>query len=148
MKKNTLIQTIEDSTRPLYNNGIIDLNLTNTNKQESSGVFDLNLSDHLSTFIIIKKEKNSFQKSTFRCRSHTNFSEDEFTRLLTDRNLHTVCDNPDAKAVWAFIKHNIEEVLDIMAPIRDFSFGNTKPGWLSNDLMEMMKDRNKALKSS
>ena len=46
------------------------------------------------------------------------------------------------------MKNNIEKVLDILAPIRDFRFGCTKPGWLSNDLMELMKDRNRALKKA
>ena len=44
------------------------------------------------------------------------------------------------------MKKNIEEVLDILAPVRDF--GCMKPGWLSNDLMELMKDRNRALKKA
>ena len=62
MKKNTLLQIIETPTRPLYNDAIIDLILTNTNKAQNSGVLDWNLSDHSPTFINIKKEKVIFQK--------------------------------------------------------------------------------------
>ena len=54
------------------------------------------------------------------------------------------CEN-NVKEVWTVMKKNIEEVLDKVAPVREFSFGSTKPGWLSNDLMEMMKDRIRAL---
>ena len=38
LKKNTLLQIIETPTRPLYNDAIIDLILTNTNKAQNSGV--------------------------------------------------------------------------------------------------------------
>ena len=146
MKTNTLLQIIETTTRPLYNDAIIDLILTNTNKAQNSGVLDL--SDHSPTFINIKKEKLFFQKTTFRGRSYKNFTEEEFIRLLFERHIEHVCQKTDVKTAWESMKNNIEKVLDILAPIRDFRFGCTKPGWLSNDLMELMKDRNRALKKA
>ena len=148
MKKNTLIQIIGESTRPLYNTAMIDLILTNTNKAKSSGTIELNLSDHLPTFINLKKDKTSFKKSVFKGRSYKNFNEDEFLRLLQAKNIELVCQNRDVRVAWSNIRRIIEETLDVMAPIREFKFGNTKPGWLSNDLMEMMKDRNRALKKA
>ena len=39
-------------------------------------------------------------------------------------------------------------VLDQVAPIRTFSLGCTKPGWLTNDLIELMKDRDTALRKA
>ena len=89
MKKNTFTQTIEDSTRPLFNNNIIDLIFTNTNKLDSSGILDLNLSDHLPTYINIKKNKVSFEKSTFRGRSYKKINEHDFVCLITNMNTHT-----------------------------------------------------------
>ena len=148
MKKNTLMQIIGEPTRPLYNKAIIDLILTITNKAKSSGTLELNLSDHLPTFINLKKDKTSFEKSVFKGRSYKNFNEEDFLRLLQARNIDLVCQNRDVKMVWNNIRGIIEETLDVMAPIREFKFGNTKPGWLSNDLMEMMKDRNRALKKA
>ena len=44
------------------------------------------------------------------------------------------------------MKTKIEEVLDQIAPVKTFKFRNTKPGWLSDDLIEMMRDRDTALK--
>ena len=96
----------------------------------------------------MKKDKTSFEKSVFKGRSYKNFNEEDFLRLLQARNIELVCQNHDVKVVWNNIRRIIEETLDVMAPIREFKFGNTKPGWLSNDLMEMMKDRNRALKKA
>ena len=148
MKINTLLQIIETPTRPLYNDAIIDLILTNTNKAQNSGVLDWNLSDHSPTFINIKKEKSFFQKTTFRGRSYKNFTEEEFIRLLLECHIEHVCQKTDVKTAWESMKNNIQKVLDTLAPIRDFRFGCTKPGWLSNDLMKLMKDRNRALKKA
>ena len=122
--------------------------MTNTNKAQNSGVLDWNLSDHSPTFINIKKEKLFFQKTTFRGRSYTNFTEEEFIRLLFERHIEHVCQKVDVKTAWESMKNDIEKVLDILAPIRDFRLACTKPGWLSNDLMELMKDRNRALKKA
>ena len=148
MKINTLVQIIETPTRPLYNDAIIDLILTNTNKAQNSGVLDWNLSDHSPTFINIKKEKSLFQKTSFRGRSYKNFNEEEFVRLLAESHIDYTCQKTDVKSAWETIKNSIEKILDTLAPVRDFRFGCTKPGWLSNDLMELMKDRNRALKKA
>ena len=40
VKKNTLRQIIENPTRPLYNDAVIDLILTNTDKAQMSGTLD------------------------------------------------------------------------------------------------------------
>ena len=122
MKGNTLIQIIETPTRPLYNDAIIDLILTNTNKAQNSGVLDWNLSDHSPTFINIKKEKVFFQKTSFRGRSYKNFTDGGFSRLLLERHIDHVCQKVDVKTAWESMKSNIEKVLDILAPIRDFRF--------------------------
>ena len=118
MKKNTLLQIIDAPTRPLYNEAIIDLILTNTNKAQNSGIIDWNLSDHLPTFINIKKEKKTiFEKTTFRGRSYKNFTDEDFLRLLHDRHIENVCQNFDVKTAWETIGKYIEEVLDILAPV-------------------------------
>ena len=135
MKKNTLLQIIETPTRPLYNDAIIDLILTNTNKAQNSGVLDWNLSDHSPTFINIKKEKIFFQKTSIRGRSYKIFTGEDFFHRLHERHINHVCQTVDVKTAWESMKKNIEEVLDILAPVREFRFGCTKPGWLSNDLM-------------
>ena len=48
--------------------------------------------------------------------------------------------------VWRSLRTKIESVLDQIAPVKVFKFRNTKPGWLSDDLIEMMHDRDVALK--
>ena len=64
------------------------------------------------------------------------------------KRIDHVCQKVDVKTAWESMKNNIEKILDILAPIRDFRFGCTKLGWLSNNLMELMKDRNRALKKA
>ena len=146
MKKNSLRQIVEVPTRPLYNDAIIDLILTNTNKAQASGILDWNLSDHLPTFINIKKEKAKFSKIDFQGRSYKNFDEDEFIRLLQEADINNILQNNNVDIIWRSLRTKIEGVLDQIAPIKTFKFRNSKPGWLSNDLIEMMHDRDVALK--
>ena len=79
MKKNTLLQIIAAPIRPLYNEAIIDLILTNTNKAQNSGTLDWNL-----LLLILKKKKLPLKKTSFGGRSYTNFTDEDFLRLLHD----------------------------------------------------------------
>ena len=86
-RRNTLRQVIDNAIRPLYSDAIIDFILTNTNKAQSIGTLDWNLSDHLPTFIDIKKEKNKCSKAQFIGCCYTNFNNKEFIRLLHDSDI-------------------------------------------------------------
>ena len=146
MKKNSLRQIVEDPTRPLYNDAMIDLILTNTNKAQASGTLDWNLSDHLTTYINIKKGKVKFPKIDFQGRSYKNFDKDEFIRLLHETNINEILQDNNIDIVWRSLRTKIESVLDQIAPVKVFKFRNTKLGWLSDGLIEMMHDRDIALK--
>ena len=146
MKKNSLRQIVEDPTRPLYNDAIIDLILTNTNKAQTSGILDWNLSDHLPTYMNVKKGKTKFPKIDFQGRSYKTFDKDKFLRLLQEANINEILQDNNIDTIWRSLRTKIEGVLDQIAPVKVFKFRNTKPGWLSNDLLEMMHDRDVALK--
>ena len=146
MKKNSLRQIVEVPTRPLYNEAIIDLILTNTNKAQASGILDWNLSDHLPTYINIKKEKAKFSKIDFQGRSYKKFDKDEFIRLLQEADINEILQSDNIDIIWRSLRTKIEGLLDQIAPVKTFKFRNSKPGWLSNDLIEMMRDRDLALK--
>ena len=146
MKKNSLRQIVEDPTRPLYNDAIIDLILTNTNKAQASGTLDWNLSDQFPTYINIKKGKVKFPKIDFQGRSYKNFDKNKFIRLLHETNINEILQDNNIDMVWRSLRTKIESVLDQITPVKVFKFRNTKPGWLSDDLIEMMHDRDIALK--
>ena len=112
MKKHTLVQIIDAATRPLYNDATIDLILTNTNKVQSKGTLDWSLSDHLPTFIDIKKKKNKFQKTSFTGRSYKNFNEQELTRLFQEHNINLILEMTDVAEAWKRLRLTNERVLD------------------------------------
>ena len=128
MKKNSLRQIVEDPTRPLYNEAIIDLILTNTNKAQMSGTLDWNLSDHLPTYINIKKGKVKFPKIDFQGRSYKHFDKDKFIRLLHEANINEILQDNNIDMVWRSLRTKVEGVLDQIASVRIFKFRNTKPG--------------------
>ena len=79
---NKHLQMIREATRPLYNGAITDLILTNTNKAQSKGTLDWNLSDHLPTFINIEKEKSKFQNTSFTGCSYKSTSLLDYFRSI------------------------------------------------------------------
>ena len=47
---------------------------------------------------------------------------------------------------WDFLYSEVERKLDVLCPVRDFSFKKDKPPWLTPDLIELMKDKDGLLK--
>ena len=47
----------------------------------------------------------------------------------------------EAKQAWDFILKRIVEVLDWMCPLRNVKVKNYRPDWISNELLEQIKDR-------
>ena len=64
-KRFSLEFVITDPTQPLYNQSTLDQILTNCKIIKASGTIDTNISDHVPTFINIKKIKNKLPKNYF-----------------------------------------------------------------------------------
>ena len=46
---------------------------------------------------------------------------------------------------WDFFFNTVKNSLDIMCPVREFSFKKEKPPWLTHDLIELIKDKDHLL---
>ena len=146
-KRFSLDSLITEPTRPLYNEAILDQILTNTKFIKASGTIKTNISDHTPIFINIKKSKQTFPKTTFTGRTYRNFNEDDFVNLLRESDLENAVNieiNPDA--CWDKLYACILSALDKLAPLRTSTFSKSKPEWLTAEIIEIMKDRDKALK--
>ena len=146
-KRFSLDSLITEPTRPLYNEAILDQILTNTKFIKASGTIKTNISDHTPIFVNIKKPKQTFSKTTFTGRTYRNFNEDDFVNLLRESGLEDTVNtaiNPDA--CWDEFYACILSALDKSAPLRTSTFGKNKPEWLTAEIIEIMKDRDKSLK--
>ena len=141
-----LTQHIKESTRPLYNEAIIDLIFSNCSHIQYAGTLSWNLSDHIPVIVNIKKQKSTFEKAEFKGRSYRRFNKNVFLNTLADKNWHDFENNPDADIKWENLYNNILATLDEQIPVKTFIFPKSKPEWLAAELVEYIKDRDSLLK--
>ena len=145
LDKFCLKQYITEKTRPCYSDSIIDLLISNCDRIQYTGLLDWNISDHRATLLNIKKAKTKFEKEEFRGRSYSKFDENIFKNLM--RNIqwenHLVKDNPNE--TWNRVIKIVEECIDKMIPVKRFRFAKSKPEWISNEIIELLKDRDRSL---
>ena len=138
---------IKDTTRPLYNDSTLNQILTNYQIIKSSGTLDLNLSDHVPIFINIKKEKPTYSKTTFTGLTYKNFDEDLFINRLRETGFAEIpTHSPEPNQCWELLYKTIIDTLNVMAPLRTSTFRKDRPEWLTADLIEILKDRDRAMK--
>ena len=146
--KYNLIQYIKTPTRPIDNESVIDLIFADCRFVQNSGVLTWNLSDHLSTYMIIQKSKKVYTREQFKGRSYRNFNEDTFIYRIEHLDWEAFNDANNVNTQWDILYRNVLTILDDIIPIKNFSFPNSKPEWMVGDLIEYMKDRDVALKKA
>ena len=143
MRLNQLKQYIKETTRP-DSDSIIDLILSNSETIQESGVIHVNISDQLPIFLIRKKVKVKHQKVTFTGRSYKNLKAETLSENLLSYTWNDFATN-DIDSCWNIMIQRIYHVVDKLCPLKDFKFGKERPKWISDDLIELMKNRDKAL---
>ena len=105
------------------------------------------MSDHVPIFINIKKEKTIHSKTTFTGRTYKNFEEEIFINKLREAGFAEIpIHSPEPNQCWERLYNTIIDVLNVMAPLRTSTFRKDRPEWLTADLIEIMKDRDRAMK--
>ena len=149
MKRFSFSQFINEPTRLLYGDNIVDLIFSNSRKIESTGLLDWNVSDHVPTFVNIKKKKKVFDKDKFTGRSYQHFDEDVFVNLLRPYLTQGYMDSmDDVNEKWGHFYISVQSELNKICPIREFCFKKDKPPWLTHDLLELIKDKDYLLKKA
>ena len=148
MRLNTMKQFINQPTRPVTNDAILDLIVSNSQHIVRAGTMDINVSDHIPTFIIRKKTKLNFDKCKFVGRSYRNFDSVIFETRLKESNWEFMYGLHDIDNIWEFFQKQIRDNLDKLCPSKDFQFAKERPPWLSNELIEYIKDRDAALRKA
>ena len=141
-QSNGLSQYIKNTTRNTdKSKSLIDLALTNSKFVSKAGTLDLFLSDHQPIYIIHKKGKDVRDSVSFVGRSYRKFDRKSFQDALADLNWEQYYGIRDPEEAWLFIKTEAECLLNRTCPLRSFSIKNYRPEWMSNELIEQIKDR-------
>ena len=142
-RANSLDQKISNATRNTkHSSTLLDVIFTNIKYVKAAGTLDSFLSDHLPIFLLKKKSKNTAKvEQNFQGRSYKNYNKQEFSENISNKNWSSFYDAPDPSAAWHEMLQFITEEADKMCPMKSFRIRNSKPCWLTNELLEQMKDR-------
>ena len=130
----------------MYSDTIVDLIFTNNPTDLTFGTLDLNISDHLPIWAIRKKTKIKPTTSEFSGRTYKNYNKDILRERLSQINWQIFYNEPDVNRAWNFFVTSVLSILDIICPTRKSRYTNSRPPWITNELMELANDRDRAMK--
>ena len=149
VKQLGLRQLIKDPTRFSHNkNSCLDLFFTNSDIIAKSGVCNSNISDHQMILLTRKKIKLIKQKCSFTGRSYRNYNKELFQEKIKQLDWTFLDNNLSVQEQWDNWLTNINKVLDDMCPSKTFNIKQVKQPWISPRLIELIKDKDKALKNA
>ena len=141
IKSNGLAQLITTTTRNTdKSKSLIDLILTNAKYIEEAGALNHNISDHQPIFAIKKKQRDRRPEVEFKGRSYRNYDRVTFRDRLLESGWEDFYQIRDPNAAWEFVLQRVVPILDQMCPIRNFKIKNYRPEWVTNELLEQIKD--------
>lgn len=120
---------------------LIDHIYTNYTNVSDSGVLDCHISDHLPTYVTIKKAKQIYERTTFTCRNIKGLDEDLLAERLREVDWKVYYDYMDPEMCWDYLLSVMIKILDDMCPERTFRNVKKKSKWINSSLFELMRDR-------
>ena len=79
--------------------------------------------------------------SILKGRSYRHFDRVAFRKALSELDWNEFYGLSDPEVAWNFVYTGITSVLDRMCPVREFQVKNYRPNWVTNELLEQIKDR-------
>lgn len=144
-----LVQLINDPTRfSPKSQSLIDHVYTNARHLSKSGVIDYHVSDHLPVFMVIKKAKS---KSNFReviGRTYKDFDETAFRADISDLDPNQIFCDYDPETVWDPLYSHIVSIVNAHCPLRILRLTTSRPKYLTDDILALMRERDKAFKAA
>ena len=138
---------IKDPTRfSTQRNSCLDNILSNSNQCHMSGVLNINLSDHEAIYAVHEKMKAKSPQSDFYGRSYRNFVDNLFHEKLNTCDWTGYMQAVNISQKWKLYINNIEKVIDDMCPLKFFKTKAIRDPWITDELIEMIKDKDRALK--
>ena len=140
-----LTQLINSNTRCAKSSrSMIDLIFTNMDHCSTSGVINLNISDHLPVYVIKKKIRDTRSKVCFKGRTYLTYNKDTLSDELTHQIRNGFLNGADPNECWDNMEKFLVSFLDKHCPLKTFRTKEKSPPWVTHDIIIMAKDRDRA----
>ena len=113
-----------------------------------SGVCNVNISDHQMILLTRKKAKFLKLKCDFIGRSYRNYDVTSFQDRIKNANWDFLNSEDSPGKQWGDWLEIITKEIDRMCPIKTFKIKQIKQPWITPRLLELIKDKDKALKTA
>ena len=118
----------------------------------SSGTLNHNLSDHLPIFLVRKKIRTKCQKKLVMGRSYLRYNSEQFQNLFSEENWvdfdnHNI-EHVDQNFLWEIFERNMINTLNKLCPIKELSVPISKPKWMNDEIVLLMRHRDKLYKKA
>ena len=127
-------------------NNCLDNIYSNSDIILNAGTLNWNYSDHQAVFINRKRVSDKKTRSCFTGRSYKNYNKEEFQDNLRDLPWNDFFTIEDPDICWPIFIDRIISTLDEMCPEKLFKIYSYREPWMNKDIMELIIDKDKALK--
>ena len=147
--QNGLLNFIKNPTRfDVNKNSCLDHIYTNSSKVYESGVLDVNISDHEMIYIIHKKKKTVPISAEFFGRSYRNYNCEQFVNNLNQQDWTEFNSATDPNLLWNIFYSHTTISIEQMCPLKNFKIKKFKDMWISDEILELIKEKDCALRKA
>ena len=79
-------------------------------------------------------------------RSYRNYNRENFQKNIRDSNWVNFDESATVTGKWEIFENIIRENIDIMCPLKNFKIKQKKEPWITNELLELIKDKDLMLR--
>lgn len=134
----TINQLTTEPTRILEKcDSIIDLMISNIKFVSLVKVFNINLSDHLPTLLIYKKEREKTLGGTFTCRDYSDLNLKNYGVAVAQYDWSFVFESENIDTIWGRMYSVFINLLDTFCPFKTVTIKKNRPPYITNDIIEM-----------
>ena len=139
----SLKQLIEEPTRVTpHSSTLLDFIMTNSVNISKAGVIDPGVSDHSLVYVIRKFKRPKGEPKIIRVRSFKNFVDDDFLRDLRNSDWSYFLNFTDLDQSCDIFNSIVKTVADKHAPFVTHKIKGKIEAWVTNDLLQAIKERN------
>ena len=141
-------------TRPTFVDGqfsggsCIDNIFTNSEHIKTATVLDWKFSDNLAVALQRKRIKVKQEKVSFRGRSYKNYIKEDLQDHLMAQDWAEFYLSNNPNHCWETIENAVRMYLDETCPTKLFKVRVAGKPWISNEIIEQIKDKDRALRAA